>query len=124
MRLERYEPWATPNVIEDLTFDMYLCWITSPSTLVHTDSSTNVDTSGTATTLTVSINPFTINDSAQCGGLVYTVVSSHADSNIADIFTSGDASFDSVDTFTFNNIKNYPTGDMTITIKVWQAISD
>ena len=104
-----------------LTFDVIVCYITSPSTLVHADYSTNIVINGSATSSTVKINPFAINDSTQCGALAYTVVSSHAsDSAFDDVFTSGKASFDSVDTFRFDDIQNYPTGDLSVTVKVSQ----
>ena len=65
-----------------------------------------------------------MNNSAQCGGLVYTIVSSFASDLIFDdVFTSGKASFDSVDTLRFENIQNYPTGDLSVTMKVWRQVA-
>ena len=76
--------------IEDLQYDLVLCWITAPSDFLQapTAGPFNIDKSGHSSLnpLTIHMNAFSVTNEPECANLVFEISMSH----------SNDASFDPI----------------------------
>jgi len=111
-----------------IKFSIVLCWIAEPDwttvnklksvTLLPSSKTLTtpwIDVDATSTSLLIDIAEYGLTSQTECGTVVYDVLTSHSTTASFDLKAQGNLVV-SGNKLTFNNIKTYPIGELTVVI--------